>query len=128
MASTGHPSFPPSYLREYSGTRLSAVSIAFTVIMPVFVALRFLVRHWNKSPLGWDDCLIFPALVAIWGVDDIAICMPITLACLKDAPSSHANTDIVQHAGVSFHAAAVVMKKPETMVTWAKSFIALEWL
>ena len=81
MVSTGHPTFPPSYLREYSGTRLFTVSIAFAVIMPISVALRFLVRHGNKSSLGWDDYLIFPALVSIWGVDAIAMCMSATFVC-----------------------------------------------
>lgn len=60
--------YSPAYLAEYIGYQATAVAIAFIVLETVFVVLRSVARRKIPSPLGWDDYLIIPALVANLGM------------------------------------------------------------
>ena len=57
--------FPPGYLDEYIGYRLTGVAIAFIVLNITFVALRFAARRLGKVPFGVDDMLIIPSLLTV---------------------------------------------------------------
>ncbi len=56
------------YLREYSGDALVAVAVVFIVLDLLFVGLRELARYRTKAAWGWDDYLIFPALIVNIGL------------------------------------------------------------
>lgn len=60
--------YSPAYLAEYIGNQVIGVAIAFMVLETVFVILRFVARRKTLSPLGWDDYLIYPALVVNLGM------------------------------------------------------------
>ena len=64
MAAPSPSDFPPDLLNDYCGGQLLGTSIAFMILGPMFVALRFYTRVSTKARLGWDDYLIMPALVA----------------------------------------------------------------
>jgi hypothetical protein len=51
-------------LFEYNGNKLVGVSIAFLVLNPLFVGLRFYTRRTTKAKVGYDDYLTIPALFA----------------------------------------------------------------
>ena len=53
---------------DYIGYKLTTVIYIFMVLEAVFVALRFLARHFAKTPWGLDDTLIIPSLLFCWGV------------------------------------------------------------
>jgi hypothetical protein len=50
-------------LFEYNGSQLVGTSIAFLILNPIFVGLRFYARHTTKAKTGYDDYLVIPALV-----------------------------------------------------------------
>lgn len=54
---------PPNYLTEDRGHILLAVSTAFLGLILVAFALRQASRYIQKTPWGWDDVLIIPALL-----------------------------------------------------------------
>ena len=57
--------YPPGYLDEYIGYRLTAVAITFIVLNITFVTLRFTARRLGKVPFGIDDIFIVPALLTV---------------------------------------------------------------
>ncbi len=60
--------YSQAYLAEYIGYRVIAVAVTFIALETVFVVLRSVARRKIPSPLGWDDYLIIPALVANIGI------------------------------------------------------------
>lgn len=75
--STATAKTPPSstYLQEYNGTKLVAVSVALMVLEILCVGLRFISRRLSKTATGLDDWLIGPSFVFRFGLTVIAICM-----------------------------------------------------
>ena len=63
--SAASPNYPPGYLDEYIGYRLTGVAIAFIVLNITFVTLRFVARRLGKVPMGIDDILIMPSLLTV---------------------------------------------------------------
>ena len=58
---------------DYIGYKLTTVIFIFMVLEAVFVALRFLARHFAKTPWGLDDTFIVPSLLFCWGVCILAL-------------------------------------------------------
>lgn len=98
--------YPPGYLEESIGPTLVAISALFIALDVVFVCLRFYSRRLIKTPLGWDDILILPALIL-----NLATC---SLTLLS-----------VHIAGVGQHLPAVLAANPATLLTWGKIIYAL---
>lgn len=64
-----------TYLNEYSGHKLIAVSVTLIVLEVLCVVLRFVSRHLSKTAIGLDDWLIGPAFVFCLGLTVLPICM-----------------------------------------------------
>ena len=68
MAGTTGTSLSP-FLMSSSGYALIEVASIFIALCVALVVLRYIVRRSIHSPHGWDDYLIYPALVANIAVD-----------------------------------------------------------
>ncbi|KAI9644757.1 hypothetical protein NHQ30_006784 [Ciborinia camelliae] len=55
--------YPPGYLENYNGHKLVATCISAIVLNVFFVLARFTSRWIHKTPRGWDDFLMIPALI-----------------------------------------------------------------
>lgn len=66
---------PPEYLNQYNGRPLVITAIAFMVLDTIFVLLRFLARHLQRAPFGWDDWLIIPGWLFILAMSSVLLVM-----------------------------------------------------
>ena len=73
----------PEWLNAYCGNELVGTSIAFMVLGPVFVGLRWYTRLSTKAKLGWDDYLVLPALLA-----NIALQIVDIRKCIDSTPKT----------------------------------------
>lgn len=55
--------YPPGYLEERQGHKLLATGIVFITLEVIFAVLRYHSRYTKHTPVGFDDWLIWPALV-----------------------------------------------------------------
>lgn len=55
--------YPPGYFEQNISATLVAISAVFIALDIIFVGLRFYSRRLSKTPWGWDDTLMCPALV-----------------------------------------------------------------
>ena len=62
------PNITNERLVEYNGGPITVTAITFIVLNTIFVALRFLSRHYQRAPFGVDDILIFLAWLLIMGL------------------------------------------------------------
>src|ERR1700761_1962187 len=54
----------PDYVPPDRGTEVVAVTIAFTVVAVIIVALRLFLRVFHRDQkVKWDDYLVIPAIV-----------------------------------------------------------------
>lgn len=58
---------------DYIGYKLVTVGIVFIALEGILVALRFLARHFARTPWGLDDFLILPSLLFCWGISILAL-------------------------------------------------------
>ena len=68
MASSTGTTLSP-FLTSSSRYALINVASVFIALCVALVVLRYIVRRTIHSPHGWDDYLIYPALVANIGVE-----------------------------------------------------------
>jgi hypothetical protein len=73
LAALGPPGFtPPSllnpnYVPPDRGPQVIAVTITFTIVAVIIVALRLYLRVFHRDQkVKWDDYLIVPAIVRSW--------------------------------------------------------------
>lgn len=60
-------------LGEYSGDKVLAISIPFTVLTTIFLGLRFCSKRLMRSRSGWDDLLLVVAYLVNVGLCAIVI-------------------------------------------------------
>ena len=74
MATPTSPNeYPPGYFEQNIGATLVAISAVFIALDIIFVGLRFYSRRLNKTPWGWDDTLMYPALVLNLGTCSVTL-------------------------------------------------------
>ena len=70
---TSPDDYPPDYFEQNIGATLVAISALFIALDIIFVGLRFYSRRLNKTPWGWDDTLMCPALVLNLGTCSLTL-------------------------------------------------------
>lgn len=77
MDPVARASISPERKTEYSGDVLRNVSIAFTVLETVAIALRFTSLKISQKRFGMDDFLTIPGYICCIGLN--ALCFGIVL-------------------------------------------------
>jgi len=57
------PVLSPDQLNDNRSQMVFSCAIAFVVIDISFIGMRYFTRHITKTPLGWDDLLVFPTML-----------------------------------------------------------------
>ena len=117
----------PEWLNAYCGNQLLGTSIAFMVLGPTFVGLRWYTRLSTEAKPGWDDYLILPALVANFALQ-IADIRKLTQL---NIPFDHNLTEaqvLITNGNVGWHVEHFILADPNPnfIFEWAKILFTVE--
>ncbi|THV53502.1 hypothetical protein BGAL_0049g00370 [Botrytis galanthina] len=97
--------YPRGYLTEYSGGKLYSVLYTFTILVVIFVALRFYSRSIKSIKFGLDDIFVITSLITFLAFNGCCFAM-------------------LERAGVGYHIVVVEAQSPEQVVLWSKFIVA----
>ena len=121
-SSQDFPTIDTKYSKEYRGDGLRDVAIAFTVLEVMFVGLRYFSRWIGRKPLGLDDWLIAPGLVATIAATACAFGKITSSRPLMNAADMCKVA--INYGKMGYHLPAVVQTNPQALIVWSKSLIA----
>ena len=120
-------------LGEYSGGKLLAISIPFTVLTTIFLVLRFLSKRLVRSRSGLDDLLLVVAYLVHVGLCAVVIgraSFTVAAVLLQSVVLRLTSLYIVMTkvAGVGYHEEWLNITNPSQIVRWAQFLLVFEFL
>lgn len=119
-------------LDDYSGDKVLAISIPFTVLTTIFVALRFCSKRLMRSRSGLDDLLLVVAYLVNVGLFAVVIgqlsCITASYLLFVTFRLTMSYAVMTKIAGVGHHEEWVTNTNPLQIVRWAQLVLIFEFL